>query len=82
MSAPHAQSHHEPAYDYAVDALAQRFAGTFGREEVEAAVEQARAELEPGSTVTDFLELLVERRARESLGARADAEGVGAVEEG
>ncbi len=66
----HHQSHHEPTYDFAVDSLLQRFGADFTREEVRAAVDEARAELEPGSTVRDFLELLVERRARDALCAR------------
>ncbi len=73
MAAPHAENHHEPQYVFAVDTLVQRFEGDFTREEVEAAVAEARARLEPQSTVHDFLELLVERRARETLLARAAA---------
>lgn len=67
----HAQAHHEPAYAFAVDALAKRFEGVHPADAVLAAVEEARAEIEPDSTVHDFLELLVERRAREILTARS-----------
>ncbi len=73
MAAPHAERHHEPRYAFAVETLATRFEGVFTREQVEAAVDEARAQLEPQSTVHDFLELLVERRARESLLARSTA---------
>lgn len=67
----HHQAHHDvPDYTAVVDSLEKRFAGVFTREEVEAAVEDARRQLEPQSTVPDFLELLVERRAKELLAAR------------
>jgi hypothetical protein len=59
-----------PDYTAVVDSLEKRFAGAFSRAEVEAAVEEARQQLEPQSTVRDFLELLVERRARELLSTR------------
>ena len=57
-------------YAHAVDRLVTRFEGRFSREEVEAAVREARGELEPQSTISDFLGVLVERRARELLEAR------------
>jgi hypothetical protein len=66
-----AERHHEPDYTMAVDSLAARFDGVFTRDEVVAAVEQARREVEPSSRIHDFLELLVERRALEALRARA-----------
>ncbi len=71
MLVPNAPGHHEPQYAYAVATLTQRFAGVFTGAEVESAVREARAELEPQSTVHDFLELLVERRAKEALLARS-----------
>lgn len=71
MSTHHAQAHHEPAYPYAIEALTKRFDGVLSADEVLAAVETARGEIEPGATVHDFLELLVERRARDILTARS-----------
>jgi hypothetical protein len=65
--------HHEPDYAVATDSLAARFEGVFTREEVSAAVADARAQLEPGSRIHDFLELLVERRARDLLQSRVTA---------
>jgi hypothetical protein len=66
-------AHHDPAYSYAVDALTARFEGVHPADAVLAAVERAREEIEPGATVKDFLELLVERRAREILTDRPRA---------
>ncbi|MGB7819284.1 MAG: hypothetical protein WBL35_11220 [Ornithinibacter sp.] len=73
----HAQAQHEPQYRFAVEALTVRFEGMCSGDEVLAAVEQARQEIEPGATVHDFLELLVERRARAilSAGPRQSTEG-------
>jgi hypothetical protein len=71
VSSQHAQAHHEPVYAYAVEALTTRFDGVLSSDQVLAAVEQARGEIEPGATVHDFLELLVERRARDLLTALA-----------
>lgn len=71
VSTPHAAAHHEPEYTSAVEALSRRFEGLVTRDDVVAAVEQAREEIEPGATVHDFLELLVERRARDLLTARS-----------
>ena len=76
MSALSHEYHHEPDYSSAEDSLVARFAGVFTREEVRAAIDAARAEIEPGSRIRDFLELLVERRALDTLRARARA-GVG-----
>lgn len=70
MSSQHVEVHHEPAYAYAVEALTTRFDGVLSADQVLAAVEQARGEIEPGATVHDFLELLVERRARDILTSR------------
>ncbi|MGB7819030.1 MAG: hypothetical protein WBL35_09905 [Ornithinibacter sp.] len=76
MTAPHAErphepKHHEPDYVRAVDDLTERFAGRISRDDVQAAIDEARSQIEPQSTVHDFLELLVERRAREILLARS-----------
>jgi hypothetical protein len=71
VSSQHAEAHHEPGYKYAVAALTRRFEGVFSGDEVLAAVEQARGEIEPDAKVHDFLELLVERRARDILTALA-----------
>ncbi len=79
MTTPHAERHHEPDYARAVDDLTERFAGGVSREDVQAAIDEARSQIEPQSTVHDFLELLVERRAREMLLARSRA-GAGSSE--
>lgn len=71
----HRQPHHEPEYHLVVDGLAARFEGVLTREDVQAAVDAARREIEPGSRVHDFLELLVERRALETLRAQAGSPG-------
>ncbi len=55
----------------ALEALVTRFDGDLPPDDVLAAVQQAREEIEPGATVHDFLELLVERRARDILAARS-----------
>jgi hypothetical protein len=62
-----ASRHHEPDYALAVDHLMMRFQGEFSPDEVRAAVEDARDEVEPQSRIPDFLELLVERRAYDAL---------------
>lgn len=71
MSAQPHEYHHAPDYSSAEDSLVSRFEGVFTREEVRAAIDAARAEIEPGSRIRDFLELLVERRASDTLRARA-----------
>jgi hypothetical protein len=71
VTATHAGGHHEPDYSAAIENLTARFGGIFTPDEVRTAVEEARARVEPESRVHDFLELLVERRALESLRARA-----------
>jgi hypothetical protein len=75
VSVSERSTHHEPDYDLAVDSLVTRLGGAVTRDEAQAAVDDARREIEPGSTVHDFLELLVERRAFERLraGARTGA---------
>jgi len=65
----------EAAYDQIVEELAYRYAGTFTREQVRAAVDQARRALEPVSRIPDFLPVLVERFARDQLLATAQAAG-------
>jgi len=63
----HEPVHHEPEYHLVVDGLAARFEGVLTRDDVAAAVDAARREIEPRSRVHDFLELLVERRALDML---------------
>lgn len=65
----------QATYDQIVDDLAYRYGGTFTRSEVQAAVDAARARLEPVSTVPDFLPVLVERFAKDQLLAAAQAAG-------
>ncbi|KQZ88427.1 arsenate reductase [Phycicoccus sp. Root563] len=65
----------EATYEQIVDDLTYRYAGTFNRETVQAAVATARAGLEPVSTVPDFLPVLVERFAKDQLLAAAKAQG-------
>lgn len=76
MSTRDPQALHPPA-DYAriVDDLAYRYEGMFARETVALAVEQARARLEPVSTIPDYLPVLTERFARDQLLAAAQADG-------
>ncbi len=76
MSTTRAERHHEPDYAASIDSLTARFDGVFTRDEVASTVDEIRRELEPTSRVHDFLELLVERRALETLRARA-TEAVG-----
>jgi arsenate reductase len=63
--------------DYAriVDDLAYHYDGVFSHDTVRRAVQEARAALEPGSTLPDFLPVLTERFARDQLLAAAQAEG-------
>ncbi|WP_420329319.1 three-helix bundle dimerization domain-containing protein [Serinicoccus marinus] len=58
-----------------VDDLAYSYDGTFSRESIAAAVQEARDLLEPRSTIHTFLPVLVARQAREQLMAAAQAEG-------
>lgn len=76
MSTPDARVS-RPVTDYArvVDDLTYRYEGVFSRETVAQAVEEARARLEPISTVPDHLSVLTERFARDQLLAAAQAEG-------
>ena len=61
--------------DAVVDDLAYRYDGVFSRADVERAVEEGRALLEPTATVTAFLPVLVSRFARDQLLAQAQSEG-------
>ncbi|GAB3109813.1 arsenate reductase ArsC [Janibacter alkaliphilus] len=63
------------AYEAIVDDLAYRYHGTIDQEAVAEAVARAREQLEPLSTVPDFLPILVERFARDQLLAAAQAQG-------
>jgi hypothetical protein len=71
----HEPAHHEPEYHLVVDGLASRFEGVLTRDDVAAAVDAARGEIEPAARVHDFLELLVERRALELLRAQSGQRG-------
>lgn len=72
MTTTRAERHHEPDYALAVDHLMIKFQGVFSPDEVRAAVEDARSEVEAQSRIHDFLELLVERRARDALRNRTE----------
>lgn len=63
------------AYRDIVDDLSERYAGTFTRAEVAAAVEDSRQRLEPTATVTAYLPIFVRRFARDRLLAIAETEG-------
>lgn len=69
-----------PAADHELNRLSQdlvyRYDGTHAAETVRAAVREARQELEGVSTVATFLPILVERRAKDLLRARARDAGV------
>lgn len=75
MTLPQPRTVAQATYNQIVDDLAYRYGGTFTRLEVQAAVEAARARLEPVSTVPDFLPVLVERFAKDQLLAAAQAAG-------
>lgn len=62
-------------YDRIVDDLAYRYDGTFTRDEIQDAVSEARMAMAKTSKVTTFLPVLTGRFARETLEARAIAEG-------
>lgn len=66
---------HEAAYAHIIDELSYKYDGVFDPESIRAAVAQARAELEPSATVTEFLPLLVARFAKERLLAAAQVDG-------
>jgi protein-tyrosine-phosphatase len=75
MTNQHHRTVPEDAYHRVVEDLSYRYSDTFSRQEVQAAVDAARARLEPVSTVSDFLPVLVERFAKEQLLAAAQAAG-------
>ncbi|MGB7450315.1 MAG: arsenate reductase ArsC [Ornithinimicrobium sp.] len=62
-------------YEETVKDLSYAYEGVFSKDSVRAAVDEARAFLEPRSTVKNFLQVLVARQAREQLMAAAQAEG-------
>ncbi|WP_130014251.1 arsenate reductase ArsC [Serinicoccus sediminis] len=63
------------AYTAIVEDLTYSYEGTFSRESVQLAVDQARQQLETVSTIPTFLPVLVAKDARERLSAAAQAEG-------
>jgi protein-tyrosine-phosphatase len=65
----------QATYDAITADLAYAYEGVFTRASVAAAVEAARATLEPVSKVHTYLPILVARQAREQLMAAAQAEG-------
>lgn len=62
-------------YAAIVEDLSYRYEGVFARESITRAVDEARALLEPPSTIGTFLPILVARQAREQLMAAAQAQG-------
>ena len=76
MSTPHT-AHAPVAADYTriVDDLTYHYEGVFERDDVQRAVDQARATLEPVSKIPAFLPILTERFARDQLLAAAQIEG-------
>jgi len=68
----------EPAaneYAALINDLTYSYQGVFTRESITAAVEEARAALEPGATIPTYLPILVGRFAKEQLMAAAQADG-------
>ena len=63
------------AYTAIVEDLTYSYEGTFSRESVQLAVDQARQQLETVSTIPTLLPVLVAKDARERLSAAAQAEG-------
>lgn len=59
--------HHQPDLEAVSAALEARFGDGRSRDEVEVAVRRAADEILEQAKVQDFLELLIERRARELL---------------
>ncbi|GAA4867672.1 low molecular weight phosphatase family protein [Serinicoccus chungangensis] len=57
-------------------ALVSRYDGTLSAEDVEAAVDQARGELERRASLDEFLTVFVQRRAEELLAERARERGI------
>jgi protein-tyrosine-phosphatase len=62
-------------YARVIEDLTYRFDGVFSPESIAQAVLDARNDLEPTATVTEYLPVLVERFARDQLQAAAQAEG-------
>ena len=62
-------------YDQVINDLAYKYDGVFSRESITQAVADARAQLEPSSTIPTFLPILVQRFAAEQLMAAAQASG-------
>lgn len=75
MTTPHPRSFPQARYDQIVEDLSYRYGAAFTRVEVQAAVDTARAQLEPVSTIPDYLPVLVERFAKDQLLAAAQAAG-------
>lgn len=65
----------ETDYAHIVDELHDRWSDTFGRDEVERAVMDAREAVEPTAKVPDHLVVLVAKHARDHLLARARHDG-------
>ena len=63
------------AFTHIVDDLAHRYSSSFTREEVQARVDAARAEIEPVTRHPEFLEVLVSKHARDHLLSAARASG-------
>ncbi|MGB7819957.1 MAG: arsenate reductase ArsC [Ornithinibacter sp.] len=71
MSTPTAKN----PYDELVNDLAYSYEGVFSHDTVAAAIDEARALLEPRATVKNYLPVLVARQAREQLMSAAQAQG-------
>ena len=69
---------YEHLIERVVDALAHRFAATFERAEVEAVVQQGRAQMESTGHHPEFVPALLEHWARDVLTARAEERGLDA----
>jgi arsenate reductase len=65
----------DAAYDQIVSDLEDRFGSTWSRAEIQAAVDAARAEIEPQSHHPEFLTILVGKHARDHLVAAAKRTG-------
>jgi protein-tyrosine-phosphatase len=65
----------DKTYTRVIEDLTYRFEGVFSPESITKAVLDARNDLEPTATITEYLPVLVERFAKEQLQAAAQAEG-------
>jgi len=65
----------EPSYATLIDDLTYTYQGVFSPESIAAAVQEARAALEPNARIETYLPILVARFAKEQLMAAAQAEG-------